>query len=183
MNAGLNLLRFFLAFNVVIFHLWNAAAPGAGPVAVLGFFFISGFLITQIVQEVYPMPARTRAFLRNRALRIYPQYLVALGLGLLSIHLYPDVAFHINSYLRLPATASEWRDQFDIFGLTAKHWPRLEALMKQYSDLPMDLADASLVLLAEEQGDGRVLTTDRRDFHAYRWKTRKPFKNLLDLDD
>lgn len=117
MNAGLNLLRFFLAFNVVIFHLWNAAAPGAGPVAVLGFFFISGFLITQIVQEVYPMPARTRAFLLNRALRIYPQYLAALGLGLLTIHLYPDVAFHINTYLRWPQTLAEWLPQVAIFGL------------------------------------------------------------------
>jgi peptidoglycan/LPS O-acetylase OafA/YrhL len=117
MNAGLNLVRFFLAFNVVLFHLWNAAAPGAGPVAVLGFFFTSGFLITQIVQEVYAMPRRTGAFLLNRALRIYPQYLAALGLGLLTIGLYPDVAYHINSYLRWPQTAGEWRDQFDIFGL------------------------------------------------------------------
>lgn len=117
MNAGLNLVRFFLAFNVVLFHLWNAAAPGAGPVAVLGFFFTSGFLITQIVQEVYVMPGRTWAFLLNRSLRIYPQYLAALGLGLLTIWLYPDVAHHINSYLRWPQTAGEWRDQFDIFGL------------------------------------------------------------------
>lgn len=44
--------------------------------------------------------------------------------------------------------------------------------MKQYSDLPMDLADASLVLLAEEIGHGRIVSTDRRDFHTYRWKNR-----------
>lgn len=117
MNPGLNLVRFFLAFNVVLFHLWNAAAPGAGPVAVLGFFFTSGFLITQIVQEAYAGPARAWAFLVNRTLRIYPQYLAALGLGLFTIWLYPDVAYHINTYLRWPVTASEWRDQFDIFGL------------------------------------------------------------------
>ena len=117
MNSGLNLVRFFLAFNVVIFHLWNAAAPGAGPVAVLGFFFTSGFLITQIVQEVYVGAARTWAFVVNRSLRIYPQYLVALGLGLFTIWLYPDVAYHINTYLRWPVTASEWRDQLGIFGL------------------------------------------------------------------
>ena len=117
MNAGLNLVRFFLAFNVVAFHLWNAAAPGAGPVAVLGFFFTSGFLITQIVQEVYAAPGRSWNFLLNRSLRIYPQYLAALGLGLLAIRLYPDAAAHINSYMRWPQTAGEWRDQFDIFGL------------------------------------------------------------------
>jgi peptidoglycan/LPS O-acetylase OafA/YrhL len=117
MNAGLNLLRFLLALNVVLFHLWNAAAPGAGPVAVLGFFFTSGYLITQIVQEVYSMPRHSWAFLLNRALRIYPQYAAALGLGLLSIYLYPDVAGHINSYLRWPTGAREWLPQLAIVGL------------------------------------------------------------------
>ncbi len=118
MNAGLNLLRFFLALNVVAFHLWNAAAPGAGPVAVMGFFCVSGFLITKIVQEVYRMPGAAGAFLLNRMLRIYPSYLVALALGLLAIRLYPEVAAHVNSYLKWPATAAEWWPQLAIFGLT-----------------------------------------------------------------
>ncbi|MDB5945480.1 MAG: Acyltransferase family protein [Ramlibacter sp.] len=121
MNAGLNLVRFFLASNVVLFHLWNAAAPGAGPVAVLGFFFTSGFLITQIVQEVYAMPQRAWAFLLNRSLRIYPQYLAALALGLLAISLYPAVAYHINTYLRWPRNAAEWLPQLAIFGLIDSH--------------------------------------------------------------
>ena len=50
---------------------------------------------------------------------------------------------------------------------------------EKYRDLPMDLADASLVLLAEELGEGRILSTDQRDFKAYRWKNTKPFQNLL----
>ena len=117
MNAGLNLVRFFLAFNVVIFHIWNAAAPGAGPVAVLGFFFISGFLITQIVQEVYVIPNGAWSFLLNRGLRIYPQYLAALALGLLTIHFYPGVASHLNSYMRWPNELAQWGIQLTIFGL------------------------------------------------------------------
>ena len=32
--------------------------------------------------------------------------------------------------------------------------------MIEYADLPMDLADASLVLLAEELGHGRIVSTD-----------------------
>ncbi len=56
---------------------------------------------------------------------------------------------------------------------------RLSELMHQYSDLPMDLADASLVLLAESIGEGRIVSTDERDFHSYRWKNQYPFKNLL----
>lgn len=59
-------------------------------------------------------------------------------------------------------------------------WPRVEALMKKYADLPMDLADASLVLLAEHLGHGRILSTDTRDFRTHRFKSRKPFRNLLE---
>ena len=53
------------------------------------------------------------------------------------------------------------------------------ALMRRYSDLPMDLADASLVILAEQLGEGRILSTDLRDFSGYRWKNTRPFTNLL----
>ena len=68
---------------------------------------------------------------------------------------------------------------FDLFALEAHHLPRVHSLMHKYRELPMDLADASLVILAEELGTGRILSTDRRDFHTYRWKNRKPFRNLL----
>ncbi len=56
---------------------------------------------------------------------------------------------------------------------------RLPLLLRQYANLPMDLADASLVLLAEHLGHGRILSTDTRDFGAYRWKQTHPFDNLL----
>lgn len=51
-----------------------------------------------------------------------------------------------------------------------------------YRDLPMDLTDASLVVLAESLGSGEILSTDQCDFHAYRWKSTYPFKNLLLTD-
>lgn len=68
---------------------------------------------------------------------------------------------------------------FDVFDLHREHAPRIAELMERYADLPMDLADASLVLLAEELGYGRILSADTRDFGAYRWKDREPFENLL----
>lgn len=51
--------------------------------------------------------------------------------------------------------------------------------MDKYADLPMDLADASLVILAEELGHGRILSIDQRDFNSYRWKNHHSFQNLL----
>ncbi len=71
------------------------------------------------------------------------------------------------------------RGAFEIFRLGAEHLPRILELMRKYRNLPMDLADASLVILAEHAGSGRILSTDRRDFGAYRWKNRRPFQNLL----
>ncbi len=68
---------------------------------------------------------------------------------------------------------------FPVFDLRENHRDKLLLLMHKYADLPMDLADASLVILAEESGDGRILSTDQRDFQAYRWKNNQPFENLL----
>ena len=69
---------------------------------------------------------------------------------------------------------------FCIFPLTGEHLTQVRKLMQQYIDLPMDLADASLVLLAEHLEYGRIVSTDQRDFYTYRWKNRRPFINLLD---
>ena len=66
-----------------------------------------------------------------------------------------------------------------VWSWPAEHTARLPDLMHRYTRLPMDLADASLVLLAEELGHGRILTTDARDFGAYRFKSQQPFQNLL----
>jgi len=55
---------------------------------------------------------------------------------------------------------------------------RCRELVDQYSDLPMDYADATLVVLAEELRTNLVLTTDRRDFAVYRIGGRRRFEVL-----
>jgi predicted nucleic acid-binding protein len=85
----------------------------------------------------------------------------------------------VDAELKFLASARE--GAFGLFSPTEGHLPRMQELMERYRDLPMDLADASLVIAAEDLGDGRILSTDGRDFHAYRWKNRKPLRNLLVL--
>lgn len=68
---------------------------------------------------------------------------------------------------------------FKVYDLKTKDGPSIYRLMEKYQDLPMDLADASLVILAEHLGKGLILSTDERDFKTYRFKNHKPFKNLL----
>ena len=70
-------------------------------------------------------------------------------------------------------------DMVDIADISTGQIVKMETLMQKYADLPMDLADASMVLLAEALGHGRILSTDQRDFNTYRWKNHQPFENLL----
>jgi predicted nucleic acid-binding protein len=51
---------------------------------------------------------------------------------------------------------------------------RIRMLMEQYRDLPMDLADASLVAVAEERRLTRIFTLDS-DFRVYRLPRRQRF--------
>lgn len=54
---------------------------------------------------------------------------------------------------------------------------RSSRLMTKYADLPMDLADATLVALAEERGDRRIFSLDD-DFQVYRLNGRHRFDVL-----
>lgn len=64
---------------------------------------------------------------------------------------------------------------------TATSLQRVRQLLDKYADLPMDFADATLVVLAEELDCTSVFTTDRTDFSVYRLKGRKAFR-ILPID-
>jgi peptidoglycan/LPS O-acetylase OafA/YrhL len=81
-------LRFFFAASVIARHLWGEPAGDAARHAVIGFFCISGYLITRIRLNNYC--GRPGAFLFN-FLRIYPQYALAIMLGALMVILLPAI--------------------------------------------------------------------------------------------
>ncbi len=49
---------------------------------------------------------------------------------------------------------------------------RIRELMRKYADRPMDMADASLLRVAEREGIRRIFTLDRKDFSVYRLHNR-----------
>lgn len=55
---------------------------------------------------------------------------------------------------------------------------RILALSRKYKDLPMDFADASLIVLAELQSQPDIITIDS-DFDVYRFGANRKFNNLL----
>jgi predicted nucleic acid-binding protein len=71
-----------------------------------------------------------------------------------------------------PAQDAVWdmlnEGRLGLLPLDASDVPRMRELMRKYRDLPMDVADAALVTVAEREGITRVFTLDRRDFEVYR---------------
>ena len=63
----------------------------------------------------------------------------------------------------------EWirRGGIQIFELENSHLARLITLTNKFDDVPMDLADASLIVLSEEKGFKEIATIDG-DFYIYR---------------
>jgi uncharacterized protein len=56
--------------------------------------------------------------------------------------------------------------------------PRMRELMEKYRDLPMDLADAALVRVAERESRTEIFTLDRKHFSVYRPGRRRRFSIL-----
>lgn len=66
-----------------------------------------------------------------------------------------------------------------VIDISPGHGPVMLALLEKYSDRPMDLADASLVMLADQTGIHEILTIDRADFDTYRLKGGRRFVQVL----
>jgi predicted nucleic acid-binding protein len=60
------------------------------------------------------------------------------------------------------------RDGLAVWFLDETSLQRALALMEQYADHPMDLADASLIVAAEALPTRKIFTIDRQDFTTYR---------------
>jgi predicted nucleic acid-binding protein len=69
------------------------------------------------------------------------------------------------------------RGDLQVVELSAETTSRMRVLMEQHRDLPMDLADASLVAVAEERGLDRIFTLDA-DFRVYRLPRGRAFTVL-----
>ena len=79
--------RTLLAMMVVVFHLGGVFALGY--YAVFGFYILSGYLMTYIMQNNYGYNLRGRAsYALNRFLRIYPVYWVSAVVSLLLIYIF-----------------------------------------------------------------------------------------------
>ena len=66
-------------------------------------------------------------------------------------------------------------EALDLAPLDESDARRMRELMEKYRELPMDLADAALVRVAERESLTRIFTLDVRHFSLYRGARRRRF--------
>jgi peptidoglycan/LPS O-acetylase OafA/YrhL len=112
MKFGLGTWRFFLAFLVVISHLYQHMIHGPAAYAVWGFFVLSGYFITLVLTTKYGSGLDGLGrYTFNRLLRIYPLYAVSVILGLVTLavlHAHGVEPSKLNPQFRYPANWVEW---------------------------------------------------------------------------
>lgn len=141
--------RLILALMVVHSHFTGGAL--GGPVAVFGFFCLSGYLMTKIVNESYSDGAiGFLRFLGNRALRIYPAYYVAVAFAAGVLLLWPVEARTAAGWYRFP---QDWLGTISIIGLQ----PRSPILLVPAWSLHVEIIN--FILIGAIFGRSRLLTS------------------------
>jgi predicted nucleic acid-binding protein len=72
------------------------------------------------------------------------------------------------------------RNRFEVPYRLADRCNEVSRLLQKYADVPMDLADACLVDLANALNTGKILTLDS-DFRIYRWGRNRAFELPLEI--
>ena len=70
------------------------------------------------------------------------------------------------------------RGGVEVLSMNDKQQTRCRQLMEKYADLPMDLADGSLMVLAESKKIKKIFTLDHKDFQIYKPARMKNFTLL-----
>ena len=111
----LGLFRYLLAMMVVLSHLWPWTAWWQGTYAVFGFYVISGYLMTLVLNGSYSGRGGWKRYGLNRLLRIFPPYLFVLLLSLVLVFLAPGLAtvpvameLTFGQVVRSPDTLGDW---------------------------------------------------------------------------
>lgn len=88
-----------------------------------------------------------------------------------------EAFYLLNFSLQVQDTLWEFieRGGIKIESLDENFYSTCRELMKKYHDLPMDLADATLVAIGEAKGLTTIFTLDHKDFSIYKPKHKKYF--------
>jgi peptidoglycan/LPS O-acetylase OafA/YrhL len=109
--------RFILASFVVAIHLFSDMPEQMGWYAVFGFYTLSGYLMTLVLNEQYGFShAGIWRFTINRLLRIYPAYWICAGIATVCVAIVPWLPFQLWPMVIMPVDFLSWLPNIFIFG-------------------------------------------------------------------
>jgi len=114
--------RYILAMLVASSHLWTEIIWWQGIYAVFGFYVISGYLMTLVLNKSYNGVEGAWRFSLNRILRIYPVYWVCLILGLITLSIFMQLSLEVPDSgrrilgLRESKVWGDWVKNLSFFG-------------------------------------------------------------------
>ena len=87
-----------------------------------------------------------------------------------------EVLYLLNFSVKAQTAAIDFvlKSVVEIIPSSVESLKKAKNLIKKYSDLPMDYADATIVCLAMDTGIHDIITFDQKDFNIYRVK-KQPF--------
>ncbi|GHU38834.1 pilus biogenesis protein [Spirochaetia bacterium] len=112
---------------------------------------------------------KVRAFLKNGSYKFVS-----------TVAIITEVSYMLTFNIRAQVDFFEWTYKKGIVlcDVTQSDFPRITELMVKYSDLPMDFADASLVIAAEKTGIRKIISVDS-DFDVYRLPGKELIENIF----
>lgn len=110
-------LRYVLAGLVVVTHLGPPACRHLGYYAVVGFFTLSGYILSAAYDRQYrATPRGYPRYLLNRLLRVLPTYWVALLAAIVAVRAFPEAARLVHPLCALPRTPGDWLGNLLVLG-------------------------------------------------------------------
>jgi uncharacterized protein len=91
-----------------------------------------------------------------------------------------EVSYFLNFNVQAQLDFYKWilLGGLDIYTIEKKHLKRIIELTQKYDNVPMDLADATLVILSEELGIKEIVSIDS-DFDIYRTLKKEIVNNVF----
>jgi len=93
-----------------------------------------------------------------------------------------EVLYLLNFSVKAQTAAIDFvlKSVVEIIPSSVDSMKKVRILMKKYSDLPMDYADATIVCLAMDTGIYNIITLDQKDFNIYKFKKKQSFVIMPD---
>jgi len=81
-----------------------------------------------------------------------------------------EVLYLLNFSVKAQTAAIDFvlKSVVELIPASGESLKKVRALMRKYSDLPMDYADATIVSLGMDAGIKNIITLDKKDFSVYR---------------